>query len=176
MEKSSSRTLASPLLSGHWLPWWLSGKRSACQSRKHRFGLWVKKIPWSRKRQPTPVLFPGKSHKQRSLVGYSLWGHRVRHDWATKQQQHLRTLLTIQKSVSPKRCWLNPGNAREIRMKAGVWAPQRVTQVFMLLTCSPLLGQAELYPEANASLQDGETHQASPGQEKHLFSSLAIQI
>ena len=26
--------------------------------------------------QPIPVLFPGKSHGQRSLVGYSLWGHK----------------------------------------------------------------------------------------------------
>ena len=26
--------------------------------------------------QPTPVLVPGKSHGQRSLVGYSLWGRR----------------------------------------------------------------------------------------------------
>ena len=25
--------------------------------------------------QPTPVLLPGKSHEQRSLVGYSPWGH-----------------------------------------------------------------------------------------------------
>ena len=26
--------------------------------------------------QPTPVLLPGKSHGQRSLVGYSPWGHK----------------------------------------------------------------------------------------------------
>ena len=24
----------------------------------------------------TPVLLPGKSHEQRSLVGYSAWGHK----------------------------------------------------------------------------------------------------
>ena len=29
---------------------------------------------WRTKRQPTPVLLPGKSHGQRSLVGYSPWG------------------------------------------------------------------------------------------------------
>ena len=28
----------------------------------------------------TPVFFPGESHGQRSLVGCSLWGRRVRHD------------------------------------------------------------------------------------------------
>ena len=25
---------------------------------------------------PTPVLLPGKSHGRRSMVGYSLWGHK----------------------------------------------------------------------------------------------------
>ena len=29
---------------------------------------------------PTPVLLPGESHGQRSLVGYSPWGRRVGHD------------------------------------------------------------------------------------------------
>ena len=32
------------------------------------------KIPWCRKWQQTPVFLPGKSHGQRRLVGYSLWG------------------------------------------------------------------------------------------------------
>ena len=26
--------------------------------------------------QPTPILLAGKSHGQRSLVSYSLWGHK----------------------------------------------------------------------------------------------------
>ena len=30
---------------------------------------------WRRQWHPTPVLLPGKSHGQRSLVGCSLWGH-----------------------------------------------------------------------------------------------------
>ena len=37
---------------------------------------WVEKIPWRRKWQPTPVFLPGKFHGQRSLVGYSPWGHQ----------------------------------------------------------------------------------------------------
>ena len=33
--------------------------------------------------QPTPVFLPGESHRQRSLAGYSPWGHkRVGHDLA----------------------------------------------------------------------------------------------
>ena len=71
-------------------PWWLSGKESACQCRRHkrcRFDPWVGNIPWRRKWQPSPLFLPGKSHGQRSLVVYSLWcGKRVRHDLATKQQ------------------------------------------------------------------------------------------
>ena len=31
------------------LPRWLSGKESACQSRRLRFDPWVGKIPWRRK-------------------------------------------------------------------------------------------------------------------------------
>ena len=39
--------------------------------------------PLRRKWQLTPVFLPGESHGWRSLVGYSPWGCRVRHDWAT---------------------------------------------------------------------------------------------
>ena len=45
------------------------------QYRRPRFNPWVGKIPWRRKRQPTPVFLPGEFHRQRSLVGYSPWGH-----------------------------------------------------------------------------------------------------
>jgi len=33
-------------------------------------------VGWRRQRPPTPVLLPGKSHGQRSLVGCSPWGHK----------------------------------------------------------------------------------------------------
>ena len=56
------------------LPWWLSSKEPAQQCRRRRFDSWVGKRPWRRKWQPTPVFLPGKSHGQRNLVGYSLWG------------------------------------------------------------------------------------------------------
>ena len=59
------------------------GKNVCLQCWRPRFDPWVRKIPWKRKWQPTPVLLPGKFHGQRSLVGYSSWGHRVGHDWAT---------------------------------------------------------------------------------------------
>ena len=61
------------------LPRWLSGKEFTCQCRRHRklgFDPWVRKVAWRREWQPTPVFLPGKSHGQRSLVGYSPWGHK----------------------------------------------------------------------------------------------------
>ena len=42
---------------------------SACCAR-------VGKISWRRKWQPTPAFLPGKSHGQRNLVGYNLWGRK----------------------------------------------------------------------------------------------------
>ncbi|CAI9169407.1 unnamed protein product [Rangifer tarandus platyrhynchus] len=44
--------------------------------RRPGFDPWVGKFPWRRKWQPAPVFLPGKSHGQRSLVGYSPWGCR----------------------------------------------------------------------------------------------------
>ena len=41
---------------------------------------WVQDLGWEdswrRKWQSTPVVLPGKSHGQRRLVGYSLWGRK----------------------------------------------------------------------------------------------------
>ena len=51
---------------------WLNGKEFACQCRRWRrlgFHLWIRKIPWRRKWQPTAVFLPGEFHGQRSLVG-----------------------------------------------------------------------------------------------------------
>ena len=44
--------------------------------RRRGFDPWVRKIPWRREWQPQQVLLPGESHGQRSLEGYSPWGHK----------------------------------------------------------------------------------------------------
>ena len=59
------------------LPKWCSGKESTCQCwkcKRQEFGFMVRKIPWRRKWQSTPVFLPGKFHRQKSLAGYSPWG------------------------------------------------------------------------------------------------------
>ena len=56
-----------------------AGKEPACQCRRCKrrgFNPWVRKIPWRKKWQPTPVFLPGKFHGQRSLVGYIPWGRK----------------------------------------------------------------------------------------------------
>ena len=49
------------------------GKNLQC--RRPGFGLLVRKIPWRREWQPTPVFLSGDSHGQRSLVCCSPWDH-----------------------------------------------------------------------------------------------------
>ena len=83
----------------HRLPWWLSGKKSMCQRRRCKFDPWVRKNPWRRKWQPTPMFLSGKSHGQRDLTGCGLWGYkRVGHNLATKQQWQI--------PLNSWRCWI----------------------------------------------------------------------
>ena len=58
-------------------------KNAPCQCRRHKrrgFNPWVRRIPWRREWQPSPVFLPGESHGQRSLAGYSPLDRRVRRD------------------------------------------------------------------------------------------------
>ena len=55
------------------LPGVTGGEEPSCQCRtckSFRFNPWVRKIPWRRAWQLTPVFLPGESHGQRSLAGY----------------------------------------------------------------------------------------------------------
>ena len=66
-----------------------SGKEPTCQFRRHKrckFHPWVRKIPWRRKWQPTPVFLPGKPHGQKRLVGYSTRGHK---ELETTEHKHM---------------------------------------------------------------------------------------
>ena len=90
-------TVSGPVLG---LPWWLNSKESAYQCGKHRFSPWVGKILWRRKWQLTPIFLPGKSHRQRSLVGYIAWDcRRMGHDLVTNN-----TVLETKDSVITRIC------------------------------------------------------------------------
>ena len=106
----SNANLGTKILPSYWSPirWGLSlsafhlwafpggarGKETACQCRRHkrlRFDPWVRKIPWRRAWQSTPVSLPGESHKQRSLAGYSPWGSKESD--TTEVIQHIHVAL-----------------------------------------------------------------------------------
>ena len=82
--------------------------------RRAGFDSWVRKIPWRRTWQPTPVILPGEPHGERSLTGYSPWGRKIGHDWASKPQSShrdvYREILLIpclfdQQKPSPREAW-----------------------------------------------------------------------
>jgi len=89
------------------LPEFLSGgsdvRESACNvGDTAMFDPWLRRIPWRRERLPTPVSLPGELHGQRSLAGYSPWGHKGSD--TTEQLTHGRHTVSRQRSQS-----VNPG-------------------------------------------------------------------
>ena len=60
-------------------PHGLDGKESACNAGDPGFDPWVRKIPWRREWQPTPLFLPGEYHGQTSVRS-----QRIRHNWTTK--------------------------------------------------------------------------------------------
>ena len=77
------------------------GKEFTCQWRKAGFDLWVRKIPWRRKWQPTAVFLPGESHGQRRLVGFS---PRGRKEWATTECPHFTCICMAFPDVTSAPC------------------------------------------------------------------------
>ena len=57
-----------------WTPFRVDWRSAAVTAQDHILA--EVDDPWRRKWQPTPVFSPGESHGQRSLAGYSWWGHK----------------------------------------------------------------------------------------------------
>ena len=89
------------LISLSWLPRWLSGKKSACQCRRHEFHSWVEKIPCRNKEKLTLVL-PEKSHglssRQTMVQGVAKSQTRLS-NWACTSL-NLKTHSFIQEKVT----------------------------------------------------------------------------
>ena len=85
------------------------------------------KIPWRRKWQPASVFLPGRVHGQRSLVGYSPWGHKesdttehtcwhiyrcndiLRSGWETRGQDLLQWVSHLYQVATPHPTWRGAG-------------------------------------------------------------------
>ena len=64
-----------------------SGKESACECRRHKrhgFDPWVRKIPWRRKRQPTPIFFTWRIPWTKEPGGPQSMGMQRVRQWLTK--------------------------------------------------------------------------------------------
>ena len=98
--KSTPTHAASFILRTNWMitresyslgfPGGSDSKEGACSAGGREFDPWVRKTPWRSEWQPTPVFLPGDFHGQRSLVGYSPWGHKE--SATTQQLAHTHTV------------------------------------------------------------------------------------
>ena len=89
-------------------------QRISFQCRRYGFDPWSGEIPWRKKWQPTSVVLPGKSHRQRSRAGFSPWCRTVRHDLATKQQQQcIKEKQRVAKGVFGATEWMEVLQALE---------------------------------------------------------------
>ena len=60
----------------------------------------LRRFPWRRAWQPTPIFVPGESFWQGSLLGYRPCIHRVRHDWSNlPHSTHILLVIPLYSSV-----------------------------------------------------------------------------
>ena len=110
------------------LPTWLIGKD--CLQCRREFDPWVGEIPWKRKWQPTPVFLLGDSHGQRSLGGYSPWGHKELDTAEVTQQQQQQYRDT--NVVCYSRAGLCGDRGREAARESWCWpSPRSLFQLFL---------------------------------------------
>ena len=94
------------------------GKESAhSEEDPGRLSSWVRKIPWRREWQPTPIFLPGESHGQRNLAGYSPSGRK---EWDTTEQL---TLTYMQSKTRHK--WIHLQNRKRLTdTENRLWLPR----------------------------------------------------
>ena len=85
------------------LSWWHQTVNNLPAVQETRFNPWVRKIPWRREWQPTPVFLPGEPHRQKSLAGCSPWGCRVR---PTEQLTHAGILKIYVEWLNIHSCFI----------------------------------------------------------------------
>ena len=87
------------------------------------------KIPWRRAWQPTLVFLPGESHGQKSLAGYSPWGHK---ESDTAEQLTHNTLLHFCHSSVPSLILsntLNPSLILKAKRTLSLYDPITILRV-----------------------------------------------
>ena len=108
---------------------------------------------WRRQWRPTPVLLPGKSHGQRSLVSCSLWG-REESDTTEQLHFHLSPSCTEEGNGNPLQC-----SCLEDSRERGAWwaaiygVAQSRTRLNRLSSSSSRVSGFSLAPWSHSGLQ-----------------------
>ena len=84
--------------------------------KRCEFNPGIRKIPWSSKRQPTPVFLLGKFHRQKSLAGYSPRGHEESDTTEQMSHRHKKSFKSIIQTLSSvtykKKIKINPSKQK----------------------------------------------------------------
>ena len=94
MSTAYSKDITCPLAQGPSFPGGLPCRRY----RRLKSNPWVRKIPWRREWQPTPVFLPGKSHGQSGLADSV---HGVAKSWTRLKQLGEHTLEGLSPQGKP---------------------------------------------------------------------------
>ena len=94
--KEEGRVIIASTSQGVGLPWRLRRWRICLQCKRPGFDPWVRKIPWRRPWQPTPVFLPGESSWTEEPGGLQpMRSQRVRLDWAAQLSSAHRWLWEL---------------------------------------------------------------------------------
>ena len=77
------------------------------------FNPWIRKIPWRREQQPTPIFLPGEFHGQKSFMGHSPWGCKD----TNEQLTHMFIALEIRAQLNGSRS-TDSGTANQLAQSA----------------------------------------------------------
>ena len=140
-------------------PRWLSSKGSTCQYSRCGFKPWVRKIPWRRKLQPTPVFLPGESHGQRSLEGCSSGGCTeldTTERLSVHARSHARMNIQVQVYV-----WIYVFNSLGQQPRSQTAWPNG-NYVLAMLCCRPTFSEYSGLPAALRSRRSLDSSSGSP--------------
>ena len=130
--------------------------------------MWVQSLGWAdprrRKWQPTPVFLPGRSQGQRSLEGYSLWGHKsVRYDLETQSVQFSHSVVSdsLQPHESqharPPCPSPTPGVHSDSRPSSQWCHPAISSSVILFSSCPQSLPASESFPMSQLFAWGGQS-------------------
>ena len=88
----------------------------------------MRKIPWRREWQPTPVVLPGEFHRQRNLVGYSPWGYK---ELGMIKRLTLFTFHRIENPYRENAKWFNG-------YKVSSWGDEGVLKLNVMMVIQPV--------------------------------------